>query len=65
MDTETPKSAEVLQFPEPRKPAPCGNCGKRVLPRFRGNSPAFCCYDCGREGQPQHAKAALVHARNG
>lgn len=52
-------TAEVLRFPEPRKPVPCGQCGKELVPRFPGNRPAYCCYDCGRLAQPDAAAHSL------
>lgn len=59
MDIEHPKSAEVVQFPMPPRPVSCGQCGKATLPRFPGNSPAYCCYDCGRLAQPEAAAHSL------
>lgn len=37
----------------------CSYCGKYVKLRMASNSPAYCCYECAVNGQPDKAKAII------
>lgn len=56
-------TAEILPFRSLR--GKCGVCGRTMKKRFVGNDPAYCSYEHGLEGQPEHARAAVSVTRGG
>lgn len=58
--------AIVLEF---KRPVPvdlktvCAWCSQPMVRRSMKNEPAYCDYTCAQNGQPEHARAAIIRGR--
>lgn len=43
----------------------CDFCGKPMKRRSEENDPAYCTYECGANGQPEHVRKVLRNTGSG